>query len=364
MRRRRSAFTLIELLVVIAIIAILIGLLLPAVQKIRVAANRMASANNLKQIGLALHNANDTMGAYPPIAVNQWSSFNEPNANVYQGPYLPYNASTAGSDKTSFFYALLPYVEQENLHRDISGYQFYLMAQRRSDPNKMVGSDTPKTYISPLDSSPYKYVNWSWPYTGGGAVYKMGLVSYAPNVRVFGLPTRTAGWQSWTVMWWHAGAGTASPATVTDGLSNTVFVVEKNMVTGDRQMFYKDWDVVNRWAAQEQGINMWATTDTPEAGLPVFGYTCNDPGVTWDDEYGQWWRNDCRFAAGQPEFFQPPRRRLVPDQQNFHNLYAMSPGGVQGLLGDGSVRNFSTTISIPAWSAAVTPDGGEAIGLN
>jgi prepilin-type N-terminal cleavage/methylation domain-containing protein len=363
MRRRRGAFTLIELLVVIAIIAILIGLLLPAVQKIRVAANRMKSANNLKQIGLALHNANDTMGAYPPVAVNQWSSFYEPNANVYQGPYLPYNQATCGSDKTSFFYALLPYVEQDNLYRDISGYQWYLMAQRKSDPNKMVGSDTPKTYISPLDTSPYQYVDWSWPYTGGGATYKMGLVSYAPNVRVFGTPTRTAGFQSWTVMWWHSGAGVATPATVTDGLSNTVFVVEKNMVTGDRRMSYKDWDVVNRWAAQEQGINMWATTDTPEAGLPVFGYTCNDPSVTWDDEYGQWWRSDCRFAAGQPEFFQPPRRRLVPSQQNFHNLYEMSPGGVQGLMGDGSVRTFSTSISIPAWSAAVTPDGGEAIGI-
>ena len=128
-------------------------------------------------------------------------------------------------------------------------------------------------------------------------------------------------------------------------------------------MSYKDWDVVNRWGAQEQGINMWATTDTPEAGLPVFGYTCNDPTQTWDDEYGQWWLSDCRFGNPTgPQFFQPPRRRLVPAQQNFHNIYQMSPGGPLGLMGDGSVRSFPSSISIPAWSAAVTPNGGEAMG--
>src|SRR5580692_8466420 len=122
--RGRTAFTLIELLVVIAIIGILISLLLPAVQKIREAAARMQSSNNLHQIGLALHNSHDTYGVFPPILVNQWASWpqNQKGDVHYTGPYLPDNFATAGSDKTTFFYALLPFIEQQNLHDDIQGY--------------------------------------------------------------------------------------------------------------------------------------------------------------------------------------------------------------------------------------------------
>src|SRR3954470_13195478 len=104
---RRRGFTLIELLVVIAIIAILIGLLLPAVQKIREAANRLKCTNNLKQIGLAAHNYHDTMDRFPPAV-------NIPGEEAFGWPAAPEVGRWYG-----LFMALFPYFEQDNLRRGL-----------------------------------------------------------------------------------------------------------------------------------------------------------------------------------------------------------------------------------------------------
>src|SRR5258707_6305 len=105
-RVRRDGFTLIELLVVIAIIAILIGLLLPAVQKVREAAARMKCSNNLKQLGLALHNYHDARGNFPP------ATYNYIDSTGYTPP--PYNGT---QDRRCWALDIMPYVEQDNLYR-------------------------------------------------------------------------------------------------------------------------------------------------------------------------------------------------------------------------------------------------------
>ncbi|HTK77310.1 MAG TPA: DUF1559 domain-containing protein [Gemmataceae bacterium] len=372
MSSKRRGFTLIELLVVIAIIAVLIGLLLPAVQKVREAAGRASSANNLKQIGLGLHNMHDALGEFPPILVNQWASWpaNDPNGWHYKGVYLPDNQSTAGSDKVTFFYALLPFIEQGSLHDALNGsYKYYLADTMKGDPTKMIGSNFVKTYQAPNDPSPYNQIDWSWPYTGNGATYKQTLISYAANARVFGHGANDGGFSVWNVAWDNAGGGRQTIPGIADGTSNTMAVIEKGMVYGPKILNAKDWALYD-----EKGVNnddsghppvgyvgVWAMTDMQPAAEPFFGCNCNDPSQTWDDLDGQWWLGNCRFGTtDRNEYFHPPVARPVPTQQNAYNIYPMNAGGVQVLMCDGSVRTVTTNISLRSWSAMVTPAGGEA----
>jgi prepilin-type N-terminal cleavage/methylation domain-containing protein len=358
-RRRRLGFTLVELLVVIAIIGVLVSLLLPAVQAARDSARRSTSANNLKQIGLALHNAHDQTKEFPPVDINQWSSFNEltpgDEAVHYSGPYLPDSLATCGSDKATFFYCLLPFIEQQILHKSISGYPYMIMANRSDNSRKLVGSDTPKTYQAPADQGPYKEIDWSWPYTThpDGVPFKHGLISYAANVRAFGRPDAYGRWTSWRVAWRNIGCGSRM-AQITDGTSNTLAVIEKPMITGDGQLSYKDWSLIGSVGTQD-GANVWASTDMPETLLPFFGTTCNNPNSTSDDVYGSWGRDNCSYGGG-PESFHPPQRRLARDQQHVSNIYSFNgSNSVQAVMCDGSVRSISTNIGLAPWSAAVTP---------
>src|SRR5262245_29177953 len=116
-RRARSAFTLIELLVVIAIIAILIGLLLPAVQKVREAAARITCQNNLKQMGLALHNYESAYGRFPTGGQGRNTAG---TANVFWTDKFVVEATptpVVGQISHSLHTKLLPFMEQENVYR-------------------------------------------------------------------------------------------------------------------------------------------------------------------------------------------------------------------------------------------------------
>src|SRR5205085_2122570 len=157
---------------------------------------------------------------------------------------------------------------------------------------------------------------------------------------VFGHPARSGTWSVWNVSWENAGGGRQTLPGISDGTSNTMAVIEKQMVTGDAQVAYKDWSLLNTTnPASSDGVNAWAVTDMPPEGVAFFGCNCDDPTQTWDDQDGQWWLNNCKLIAGDPnEYFHPPVRPPVPAQQNAFNIYPFNAGGVQVLMCYGSVR--------------------------
>jgi prepilin-type N-terminal cleavage/methylation domain-containing protein len=229
--RRVNAFTLIELLVVIAIIAILIGLLLPAVQKVREAAARTTCQNNLKQIGIGLHNYHSSYNKFPPMS-------------RYDGTRTGGNPSQAQGERGNLWIYLLPYIEQDNIYRmsDLQSPRNPSIDDGATAPLS-IASQTIKTYLCPSDANNQPPQTW----TNGWVVS-----NYVANHDAFHNPN-DGGWMSN----WDSGRNSYQSnlnGTFRDGTSNTIGIAEAYARCGSQGTLWAHETVTPDWHAM---FNDW-----------------------------------------------------------------------------------------------------------
>jgi prepilin-type N-terminal cleavage/methylation domain-containing protein/prepilin-type processing-associated H-X9-DG protein len=324
----RPGFTLVELLVVITIIGMLIALLLPAVQAAREAARRAQCTNNLKQIGLALHNYHDTHLAFPPSFVIT------PGGGGLNGPPHPDTGDTGPG--WAWGMLLLPYLEQRPL------FDSFDVRRPCWDPvNALAARTTLPVFLCPSASG--KGGRPDAPFdvrSEDGAV----LATFSRSCYV----ANTGQEQPW-IYFLHRWEGNPDPAhnadgplyrnsptrvaDVTDGLSNTVFVGEHSPVVSD-----KTWVgvVPGAWICPKPGFALGEC----------------DPGATLVGVHSGPCYHD------YPPSIHPPNDHLGAPCQ----MYAEHPGGCNILLGDGSVRFVSETINVMTWAALSSMNEGEVVG--
>jgi prepilin-type N-terminal cleavage/methylation domain-containing protein/prepilin-type processing-associated H-X9-DG protein len=330
--RPRTAFTLIELLVVIAIISILIGLLLPAVQKVRESAARAKCTNNLKQIGLALHSYHDANGYFPAGYVD---GNTDPNST-------PDNDVGPGWGWAAY---VLPYLEQGNVYDQINlkqpvgtgvnaavSLQDLVVFQCPSDGDQRPVPVYDSSFGTPIANVAHgNYVGCNgWVECFNGATGNIvagqgddGLVG------VYGTSGRGVFWRN----------SKTKIAAVTDGMSNTVFV-------GERSSNHSP----STWTGAVPGgrCPAWMATTPPTAYAPP-------PGPAYDNaDFGE------AFVLAHCNATHLPNSDFpIFDPDTF---YSFHPSGANFLLGDGSVRFISSRVNPTTYQALGTIAGGEVLG--
>jgi prepilin-type N-terminal cleavage/methylation domain-containing protein/prepilin-type processing-associated H-X9-DG protein len=366
--QRRRGFTLIELLVVIAIIGVLIALLLPAVQSAREAARRSQCVNNLKQIGLALHNYLSANGdALPPTAMDQhW------NAGQSSWNGIPFQTHSLQA-------RILPFLEQTPIYNAMNfdvGARWDNLCCNNSVPgglsdgsegiwgwiNATAAFTQLKIFLCPSD-----------PYPGGSGTMALGPfnqtltignLNYVHNI---GLARGYNNWvlngPSYVVRPWDGALmanGVVNLARFTDGTSNTAIFSE--WVKGPAQ-----GPIVYNANFLSMTYNAPASWQAPPYILYqdwVYAQQCQNLMVTQNWGWkGEWW---IQGSEGKTIYghSQPPNRRACwwgDIGQSFCGASSLHPGGVNVLFMDGSVKFVKSSVSYIPWYAIATPSGGETV---
>jgi prepilin-type N-terminal cleavage/methylation domain-containing protein/prepilin-type processing-associated H-X9-DG protein len=335
MRGPRRSFTLIELLVVIAIIAILIGLLLPAVQAAREAARRMQCTNNLKQIGLAIHDYNTSYDTVPPVGSVDL------NGNSGGSGLVPQTASV--------HLRLTNYLEQRAVY---NAYNFLIgdvLNGAAVAANTTVIATAIPGYLCPSDANPGN--------TGaivGGYSATVTCVNYAVNG---GGNRQNSGGRTGGVAWWLGGnanyGSTVTLAAVTDGTSNTAA--------------FGEW-VKGKSGQQSPGRNLvYSIAQYGNAGPQNDFNLCNAAGTPLWDFKGEYWTLQDTGRGGPYYHVMTPNKNACATSMaygtvdSFIGPGSFHPGGSNQLLLDGSVRFIKDSIALSVWNGLGTRAGGEVV---